>query len=194
MSKFVLVVQLSILLSVYVFVTGTVQFVRTVEEEQVKNRHLYTVDHFTESTAVHMKDYFNHLKYTENMKLEFLDIGSFEGKSTIFQLENALQHADSRITCIDTWEDVFDKSIESNDGVFNRFRQNISPYESKVSVVRGRTQDTLLSAEVVSKKYDFIYVDASRCSRDVLGTAVLVFPLLKIGGVILFNDYFVGGK
>jgi predicted O-methyltransferase YrrM len=159
----------------------------------VQKQYMYTVDHFTETTANHLKEYFNFLQLNDNIKLDFLDIGSFEGKSTIFQLENALKHPDSQITCIDTWDDPLKQTLETNNDLFERFKHNIVPYADKVSIVRGRAQEALLSAEVMSKKYDFIYVDASRRSRDVLETAVLAFPLLKINGVILFNDYFVGG-
>ena len=37
--------------------------------------------------------------------------------------------------------------------------------------------------------YDFIYVDGSHTTKDVLVDAVLSYDLLKLGGIITFDDY-----
>jgi predicted O-methyltransferase YrrM len=37
--------------------------------------------------------------------------------------------------------------------------------------------------------FDFIYIDGSHESPDVLCDAVLAFKLLKLGGVMVFDDY-----
>ena len=37
--------------------------------------------------------------------------------------------------------------------------------------------------------FDFIYIDGSHQAPDVLSDAVLGFKLLKIGGVMAFDDY-----
>jgi predicted O-methyltransferase YrrM len=37
--------------------------------------------------------------------------------------------------------------------------------------------------------YDFIYIDGSHKAADVLEDAVLSFRLLKVGGLLIFDDY-----
>jgi predicted O-methyltransferase YrrM len=37
--------------------------------------------------------------------------------------------------------------------------------------------------------FDFIYVDGSHQAADVLADSVLAFQLLRIGGVMIFDDY-----
>ena len=37
--------------------------------------------------------------------------------------------------------------------------------------------------------YDFIYIDGSHEAKDVLMDAVLAWGLLKVGGVMAFDDY-----
>ncbi len=36
--------------------------------------------------------------------------------------------------------------------------------------------------------YDFVYVDGSHRASDVLTDAVLAWPLLKAGGLLIFDD------
>lgn len=38
-------------------------------------------------------------------------------------------------------------------------------------------------------KFDFIYVDGLHLSQDVLYDALLSFDLLKVGGILIFDDY-----
>ena len=41
---------------------------------------------------------------------------------------------------------------------------------------------------VTCQKYDIIYIDGSHEARDVLEDAVLAYRLLKIGGLLIFDD------
>ena len=124
-------------------------------------------------------------------KLEFLEIGSFEGKCTTYLLDNWLQDKDSKITCIDT----FDGGADQKDGninlsnLYDRFLNNISGYEEKVEIRKGFSYDKLLELNREERKFDLIYVDASHLTKDVLEDAVLSFRLCNIGGFIIFDDY-----
>jgi len=46
-----------------------------------------------------------------------------------------------------------------------------------------------LIAESQSGYFDFIYIDGSRMAFDVITDAVLSFELVRIGGIIAFDDY-----
>lgn len=74
------------------------------------------------------------------------------------------------------------------ENLFERFLHNIQPFKSKVSVYRELSHNMLKDPEISLKKFDFIYIDASHTSINALRDAVLTFPLLKVLGVIAFDD------
>jgi len=121
--------------------------------------------------------------------LNFLEIGSFEGRSSCFFYETFIKDSPgSTLTCVDTWEGSMEHGIEHKNSMWDLFNHNISEYDkSKLIVKRGYSRDKL--KELPSNKFDFIYVDGSHTSRDVLGDAVLSFDLLKINGIMTFDDY-----
>jgi predicted O-methyltransferase YrrM len=39
------------------------------------------------------------------------------------------------------------------------------------------------------ERFDLIFIDGSHEAPDVLADAVLAFPLLRVGGTLIFDDY-----
>lgn len=133
-------------------------------------------------------------EYKDRPGVRALEIGSFEGRSTIWLLENVLTHPTAQIDCIDT----FEGSVEHGrmgldlDNLRDRFLRNVQPYSKKVCFYRGLSQEVLrdyLFTPYRAPRYDFIYIDGSHKAADVLEDAVLSFRLLKIGGLMVFDDY-----
>ncbi len=118
------------------------------------------------------------LKDKENAHL--LEIGSFEGSSALWFLENILTHPSSRITCVDMFENRLDEI---------RFDHNIaiSGFSSRMTKCKGRSQEVLKLFK--EDDYDVIYIDGSHRAADVQADASLSWPLLKRGGIIIFDDY-----
>lgn len=110
-----------------------------------------------------------------------LEIGSFEGRSAIWFLENILTHPTSSITCVDIFDDKY--------AYKDKFDRNIgaSGFRNKVKKIKGFSQKVLRGLDWNS--YDFIYIDGSHVAKDVLLDAVLSWDLLKVGGIIIFDDY-----
>lgn len=136
------------------------------------------------------------LKSLEGKPTEALEIGCFEGRATKWMLENILTHDDSRITVIDT----FAGSIEHRDGHADHDFSNTEaifdfnvwmPYRNKVTKIKDRSFDALVAFNTgyVNKKYDFIYIDGSHVSKDVMADALLAWPLLAKDGIMIFDDY-----
>lgn len=129
--------------------------------------------------------------YRGQPDVRVLEIGSFEGRSTVWLLENVLTHETARIDCIDT----FKGSAEHRrmgldlDDLHVQFLMNIEPHRDKVSVFRGPSQDILRDRWLALGSYDLIYIDGSHKAADVLEDAVLSFRLLKVGGLMIFDDY-----
>jgi predicted O-methyltransferase YrrM len=123
--------------------------------------------------------------------LRFLEIGSYEGRSTVWLLENILTHETARIDCVDTFAGSVEHIISQVDmsGVERRFDHNIavSGAGTKVTKIKATSREALRRLPFDS--YDLVYVDGSHRARDVLEDAVLSFPLLKAGGTLIFDDY-----
>ena len=131
-----------------------------------------------------------------------LEVGSYEGKSTAFIIENLANINDLEIHCIDSWEGGIEHkqggSAESNmQDVEARFAHNMkiavdkSSRTVKLEVHKGMSNKELpkLVASDMQGYFDFIYIDGSHQAPDVLLDAVLGFELLKAGGVMAFDDY-----
>jgi predicted O-methyltransferase YrrM len=116
--------------------------------------------------------------------LVMLEIGSFEGRSAIWFLENILSDPTAHLTCIDLFDAPWDLRFDHNIRVYGQV--------SKVTKMRGRSED-LLPAVAAASSMDIIYVDGSHRACDVLLDAVLAWRLLKPTGVMIFDDY-LGGR
>ena len=128
-----------------------------------------------------------HLK--EEKITKALEIGSYEGASTCWLLENCLGGSDCTITCIDSWEGGEEHSDKNMEAVYERFLANVKEFENKVEISKGYSFDRLVSIQDRKSYYDFIYIDGGHTAKDVIGDAVLAFPLLKSGGTMAFDDY-----
>lgn len=137
-----------------------------------------------------------------NDKISMLEIGPFEGKSTIWFLNNILTHPKSKITCIDPWTKYSENSnsFESyslNDTELDYssskqiFLNNIykSGSFNKVVVHQGLSYEILPKLSVDGEKYDIIFIDGNHTTPFVLTDCVMSWYLLKAGGIMIFDDY-----
>ena len=137
-------------------------------------------------------------------ELHILEIGSFEGKSTVWFLENLLQNQNSSITCIDPWtsysqtNDSFRSyNSENTEWDFknhkNTFLYNIkeSGFENKVNIIQGFSHEIL--PEIIHKnKFDIIFIDGNHTAPFVITDAVFSWYMLKTDGLLIFDDYLWG--
>lgn len=131
-------------------------------------------------------------QYANRPGLNFLEIGSWEGRSTCWLLDHILTHESSRITCIDTfegsvehqgYEEGYIKSIEE------KFDFNITSAGAaeRVEKLIGISQNVLRKLPLDS--YDVIYIDGSHLATDVLEDTLLSWRLAKVKGLLIFDDY-----
>ena len=146
----------------------------------------FTEDWFSESNPEKVVRQFDELlSEFKGKPCMFLEIGSFEGMSTIWMLENILTEERSQIFCIDAW-------AEWTGDAFVRFVSNINKtgFRNKVHIVKGDSSEEL---RVFPNHYfDFIYVDGIDDEKAVMKDAIGSFRVLKKGGIIAFDDYLLG--
>lgn len=125
----------------------------------------------------------------------FLEIGSFEGRSTVWTVENMMRDGDT-ITCIDTWEGGEEHAAIDMGTVEERFIHNMKILQAKkafsISTRPGKSVDELATAIADDESYHFIYIDGSHVAKDVMTDACMAWPLLKKGGILVFDDYLWG--
>jgi predicted O-methyltransferase YrrM len=130
---------------------------------------------------------------------KFLEIGSFEGRSTVWTVEHMVEDGGS-IICIDPWpgpdaySDIDMVSAEAlfdhNVGVLKQ--QFAKRHVSKMKGCSSQVMAGLISKAEASGTYDFIYVDGAHDAPNVLIDACMSWSLLKPGGVMVFDDYLWG--
>src|SRR5215813_7205171 len=123
--------------------------------------------------------------------LSILEIGSWEGRSTIFFLEF---FAHSRVTRVDTFEGgkehvrdpVYSQSLS---GIEQRFDLNLSNYGARCEKMKMRSLPALDKLAESRRRFDLIYIDGSHERDDVLMDSIMSWRVLAQGGHIIWDDY-----
>jgi predicted O-methyltransferase YrrM len=130
--------------------------------------------------------------YYNRSNVKYLEIGTYEGNSLVWMFENILTDINSSAHVIDTFEgSVEHTELEIRD-VKKRFDKNTTLYKNKLTTHVGYSFNELvkLCSDLKFRNYfDLIYIDASHQAHDVLSDAVLSFSLLKVNGIMIFDDY-----
>jgi hypothetical protein len=86
-----------------------------------------------------------------------LEIGAFEGKTTVFI---AWLFPNARITCIDPWKNYNEVSA-GMDAVGEAFRSNIALFADRVRPIQGYSSDELPKLIDAGESFDLIFIDGS---------------------------------
>jgi predicted O-methyltransferase YrrM len=121
----------------------------------------------------------------------FLEIGCFEGRATCWFLQHALDD-DGEIVCIDPFTGSMEHSNMDLTSLFDVFTNNTDEAQKEkqnIWVLKGYSYNMV--AELINDHaaFDLIYVDGSHTAADVLIDACMSWPLLKKGGIMVFDDY-----
>jgi predicted O-methyltransferase YrrM len=138
---------------------------------------------------------------------KILEIGAYEGQATCYLIAALSHHHPLEIHCIDTWQG----GVEHQTGasaqtqmqlVEQRFLGNVQlaldeatrKGSHSVSVQSHKDLSCWALARLISDPaqrgtFDLVYVDGSHQAKDVLCDAVMAFQLLRVGGLMIFDDY-----
>jgi glycosyltransferase involved in cell wall biosynthesis/predicted O-methyltransferase YrrM len=126
-----------------------------------------------------------------------LEIGSFEGRSACYLIEACSRTNHVEIYCVDTWEGGIEHDKKAMAEVERRFDHNVAIAMKRAShgaavVKKLKKKSVTALAEILSSNeppFDLIYVDGSHQASDVLTDSIIAFQLLRVGGVMIFDDY-----
>ena len=128
-----------------------------------------------------------------------LEVGSYEGASACYLIEQLGARAPLEIHCVDPWEGTanFAGTDVDMSEVEARFRRNTgllverSRHPVTLEIHKGLSRMVL--ARLLTQKgqgyFDLVYIDGSHEAPDVLADAVLGFALLRRHGIMVFDDY-----
>jgi len=133
-------------------------------------------------------------QFTNKNNVMFLEIGSFEGYSTNYFIDHFLNGNNSKICCIDPWIKYSDSTITKmsewddiiNEDTYNIFIKNTISNSDKIIIKRELSINIL---PILNAEYDFIYIDGDHSEKAVWVDATLSFNILKVGGIMIFDDY-----
>lgn len=141
----------------------------------------------SEAGRVHGPNWFRWLGQFRDKKIVGMEIGTFEGDSAEWFVENICTHGDSRFHCIDP----FTGSVEHRVHNINvaRIEQTARAKLARFpNVVIHKEYSQIKLRQIERGSVDFFYIDGDHASRSALRDGVLVFELLKVGGVGIFDD------
>lgn len=163
--------------------------------EPEKFRQQFAQHHSKEQADAHQEMILAHMTRLIAMlpkPIHALEIGCFKGGMTTWMLTHGVE----RVTVIDTFEGSPEhQGIVKPGDIRALFDAAMVPFAGRVAVSKGLSHERLAMLLTQPKKgqkektrYDFIYVDGSHDSADVILDAFLAWKLLKPGGVMGFDD------
>ena len=141
----------------------------------------------------------NSVKRIYNLKItdptNIIEIGCFEGYGTLKLEELIGSHQESKIYCVDPWEEGYvltnPQFADINPifvGQWNKFQNITNRIKDKIIIKRGYSNDMLPT--IPEGTIDFAYIDGDHSANQVYIDGKLNLPLMKYGGIILFDDYY----
>ena len=120
--------------------------------------------------------------------LRFLQIGAFTGDATVWLVDNILTQANSVLEDVDIWSGSDEEEHKAMDWAdVERVYDSRIAFRPNVIKYKMDSREYLRSVE--EPTFDFIYIDGDHTAEGVLQDAVLAWRLLKVGGIIAFDDY-----
>ena len=123
----------------------------------------------------------------KNSKFDYLEIGCFEGLSSFYVLS---EYKSVNAFFLDMWDMPNPNSKTLSDDferIEKTFDQNLSDFHFK-----KMKDDSVISMRKLLKQnvlFDFIYIDGSHNGEDILSDAIEAFKILKVNGLIFFDDF-----
>lgn len=151
------------------------QCINTPLEESIRlSRFDFTHDWFSNNIPTFRQQ----LRRLKGKPLHFLEIGSYEGRSAVWLMQNILTHENSKLTCVEPGYSADIQILKQNliSGGF---------YPRKIKIIE-RESSCLREKEF---QYDFIYIDGEHSAKQTLEDGINAFRLCKHGGIIAFDDY-----
>lgn len=144
--------------------------------EPYKKPYTFTTNWFTHKTAS-WAEILKEFKGKPNVN--YLEIGTFEGRSALWVLENIATHPTAKLTIVDAFQEDTLRTFTSN--------INLSGEAGKFKIIAGYSTEKI--KEIPSNSIDFAYIDGSGKGIVMMCDLVNTWNILKPNGIIIFSRY-----
>lgn len=123
--------------------------------------------------------------------IQYLEIGVLHGVNAVHILQTYGSHPDSKLHCVDPWEDYHEYSEYKNQQTqnYSNFLWNMknSGFPDKFVVHRGYSENVVPTFD--DNFFDLVFIDGNHETKYVYNDAVMSLSKTKPGGYIVFDDY-----
>jgi len=154
-----------------------------------RSKPYFAVDHFSDRIPAWLEHVVPRLQ--NRPRTSWLEVGSFEGQSALWTLDNVLTGKDSKIVCVD----IFDGS---NPGIDRwgggdhdyelTFDHNLSDRHN-VQKIAGRGRDVLPRLKDAGMMFNGGYLDSDHSEEAVRAELRLMWDLMLPDAVVVVDDY-----
>jgi predicted O-methyltransferase YrrM len=146
-------------------------------------------------TSYHFPNWVKLLDPWRDRTLRVLEIGSWEGRSTLFFL-NFLPRA--RLTCVDTFAGGQEhqeaaardpREARSLRALEGRFDANTREFRERIEKIKAQSTDALAALAVQRRQFDLAYIDGGHRAVEAYADGLMTWPLIARGGMVIFDDY-----
>lgn len=143
----------------------------------------------SECGKAHGPDWLKWLAHLRGEPAIGLELGTWKGESAEWMCENIFTALGARYFCVDTFEGSVEHHVGNIDcaTLEAEATERLARFRPVAKIIKGRSD--LVLRQWQGQPFDFVYVDASHDSPNVLRDSVLAWDLLKIGGVLVWDDY-----
>ena len=144
----------------------------------------------TECGKGHGPNWLKWLGHLAGKQANGLELGTFQGESAEWMLDHIFTHPDSRYTCVDTFAGSPEHHLAGIDceNLERDTRRRLERFGDRVIIFKGLSSSIRQWPSLVPP-LDFIYVDAAHDAMNVMRDATFAWDLLKVDGVMVFDDY-----
>ncbi len=122
--------------------------------------------------------------------LKYLEIGCFEGRSSVYVLEN-LKNAYCYF--VDPFKEYYEMTESTNQNnyvaIYKNFLSNVNKFPNRYEIFKTTSKKFFETLDTTDK-FDFIYIDGSHLSEDVYLDFLNADAHIDSNGYIVFDDFF----
>jgi predicted O-methyltransferase YrrM len=155
----------------------------------------FTADWFTMKTPAWRDHVIPHFQRKDGSPVHclprWLEVGSYEGKSALWTLENVLAGKGS-VTCIDFFDDDLSYiSLWATAGYEKRFDENTAKEREEGTIVKlkGDTRNLLPDLIRQESRFHGAYIDGAHEEEMVWHDLTLTWSMLYPGAILVCDDY-----
>ena len=141
-------------------------------------------------------NWFDILKLDWDKPIVYCEVGLLHGANFISFAKTFGRHPDSQLVAVDPYVDYNDYPEYKGEQEQNMktFFTNIDNAAIGHKVAFYREPSILVYNKFKDNMFDIVYLDGNHNPDAILTDAVLFWPKVKSGGVVIFDDYGWGGE